>query len=50
MSTQNSKANKNVLSPKKKKKERFSDEIKQTIYSSKFTLKEWQKKKRKKVV
>ena len=46
MSTQNSKANKNVLSPKKKKKERFSDEIKQTIYSSKFTLKEWQKKKK----
>ena len=50
MSTQNSKANKNVLSPKKKKKERFSDEIKQTIYSSKFTLKEWQKKKNNKVV
>ena len=50
MSTQNSKANKNVLSPKKKKKkkqrERFSDEIKQTIYSSKFTLKEWEKKKK----
>lgn len=49
MSTQNSKANKNVLSPKKKKKERFSDEIKQTIYSSKFTLKEWQKKKERKL-